>query len=278
MRIGYTNFGTPADAQNCGISSGCSDDAVIYSTTLITNVGQTGLAGTEFYFFEDGLLDKPYYQSVKEDISSAFPNTFPVAKFFKTRPAGFGFTVQHIGLQIVNAHGAAIPSPADMKTIADNGIFEAFLPGNASAGLQRVNNNSSVWDGFNNPVEDISGPVIQFPSHVGLFGNTTESSSGVVSLGQPNLTMAKSLGSNELVLGPNDRMIARIRFPAAADYTTFQARNRPGAAVDPVAGVGAASAPPALGLASDGGAPVITPPPAGTGIVAVRLFMYGQAK
>ena len=276
MRLSYFNPGTPASA--CGIQSGCSDDAVLYSTTLIANNGQGGLAGTQFYFFEPTMLDSAPFQSTSDDISNATTNAtgIPIARFFKSGPAGLEFSVRHIGLQIVNALGAAIPSPADMKTIADNGIFEAFLPGNTSADLARDPNgaNPGTWGGFDDEEADIIGPVVQYPSHVGLFGGTTESASGVVSLGQPNLTMAKTIGQG-LVIRPNDRMIARISFPAAAAYG--QALNRGVGSLPAGTPLGTASAPPALGLANNGG-PATTPPPNGPGVVAVRLFLFGQSR
>lgn len=133
----------------------------IYDTVIIP-AGVALPAGTEFVFFAD--------VAGKRDIDSNF-------KTQRKLSAGMSMVLDRIGLQIRLALGNTIALPRDIKKVVENSYF-------------RLSINTILMD---------EGPMVKFPSGYGLYGQTTETDAGIVSIGVPATASSSKLVKKQLL-------------------------------------------------------------------------------
>lgn len=144
-------------------------DCIAVPTGAIAN-------GTEFTFFQD-------IQGKREiDTNIKTPRKLS---------AGESMVLDRIGLQVRLSTGQALPAPADIKQIVENGFF-------------RLKINDILQD---------EGPAVKFPSGYGLYGNTVEDGQGIVGIGVPATASASRLVKKQL-LNQNHELDGILRYDA----------------------------------------------------------------
>lgn len=242
----------PVNPPGCELA-GCDPDFFLYSSILVPSVvslttlytGTTGAASLWFFQPNQGLQHQSSGDYIRVDGTGGIGRATMRTESFQ---------VEHIGLQIASAWGNLAASPEDMKKIADNGVLQFWkgLPSNATT------LNFSNGDELENMEPVLEGPVVNFPAHIGLSGQTNETGAGIVSLGTPGLVSARKLRA-PFMLNKDEVIAARVIFPATSLISA-----QPGPAT--------ASASPAVALTSTSS----DTPSLQDGIV-VRLYMYGRA-
>lgn len=91
--------------------------------------------------------------------------------------AGEEMIVDRIGVLIPLAFGNILPTPADVKKVAEN----AFI-------IHKVNKLTLS-----------EGPVIKYATGYGLYGNTVEDGQGIVSIGMPSTASVQKLLKTQLL-------------------------------------------------------------------------------
>lgn len=112
--------------------------------------------------------------------------------------AGESMVLDRIGLYFRLATGNTITVPRDIKKLAENSFY-------------RLNINGILQD---------EGPAIAFPSGLGLYGNTTETDAGIVSIGVPATASAARLVRKQL-LNQNHELDGQLEFNQRAWLTTI---------------------------------------------------------
>ena len=151
------------------------------------------VAGTEFVFFQD--------IQGKRDLDSNFRTPRKLS-------AGESMVLDRIGLSVRLALGNVITHPRDIKKVVENGYF-------------RLQVNDMLVD---------EGPAIKFPSGLGLYGQTTETDSGIVSIGVPATASASRLAKKQ-VLNQNHELSASLAFLARTWTTSVGALGSAGPAI-----------------------------------------------
>lgn len=151
------------------------------------------VAGTEFIFFQD--------IQGKRDLDSNFRTPRKLS-------AGESMVLDRIGLSIRLAIGNVITFPRDIKKVVESGYF-------------RLQVNDMLVD---------EGPVIKFPSGLGLYGQTTETDSGIVSIGVPATASAARLKKTQ-VLNQNHELSGSIAYHARTWTTAVGALGTAGPAI-----------------------------------------------
>lgn len=132
--------------------------------------------GTEFVFFQD------IQQKRETDTNIKTPRKLS---------AGESMVLDRIGLYFKLATGDVVTVPRDIKKIVENSYY-------------RLKINDILQD---------EGPPVRFPSGLGLYGNTTETDAGIVSIGVPATASASRLVKKQL-LNQNHELDGIIRFDA----------------------------------------------------------------
>lgn len=159
--------------------------------TVVFPAGQQIDAGTEFIFFQD--------IQQKRDLDTNF-------KTPRKLSAGESMVLDRIGLYPRLALGNEIDLPRDIKKVLENAFY-------------RLKINDILQD---------EGPAIKFPSGYGIYGNTTETDAGIVSLGVPATASAARLVKKQM-LNQNHELDGVLRFDARNWLTTS------GSAMGPIA-------------------------------------------
>jgi hypothetical protein len=133
-------------------------------------------AGTEFTFFQD--------IQQKRDTDTNF-------KTPRKLSAGESMVLDRIGLYFRLAVGDVTSKPRDMKKIFENSFY-------------RLKINDILQD---------EGPSIKFPSGYGIYGQTNETDTGIVSLGVPATASAARLVKKQM-LNQNHELDGIMRFDA----------------------------------------------------------------
>lgn len=103
--------------------------------------------------------------------------------------SGESMVLDRIGLYFRSAVGNVINVPRDVKKVVDNAYY-------------RMKINDILQD---------EGPAVKFPSGYGLYGNTTESDAGIISIGVPATASASRLIKKQL-LNQNHELEGLLRF------------------------------------------------------------------
>jgi hypothetical protein len=90
--------------------------------------------------------------------------------------------IDRVGLTVRSATGNLLPSPSDIKKLAEDAFF-------------RVEVNRLLL---------IEGPAVKFPSGYGLYGNTVENNQGIVSIGVPATASAAKLIKTQLITASHE--------------------------------------------------------------------------
>jgi hypothetical protein len=123
----------------------------------------TGITpGTQFIFFQD-------IQGKRETDTNI--------KTPRKLSAGESMVLDRIGLYFRLATGDVVTVPRDIKKVVDNAFYKLKI----------------------NDILQDEGPAIRFPSGLGLYGNTTETDAGIVSLGVPATASAARLVKKQLI-------------------------------------------------------------------------------
>jgi hypothetical protein len=154
-----------------------------YDTIAISAGGI--VAGTEFVFFAN-------IQNKREaDTNIKTPRKLS---------AGESMVLDRIGLYFRLATGDVITVPRDIKKIVDNAYYRMKI----------------------NDLLQAEGPAIAFPSSYGMYGQTTETDAGIVSIGVPATASASKLVKKQL-LNQNHELEGILRF----DPRNWLAQNDP---------------------------------------------------
>jgi len=153
----------------------------LYDTILIPAGVIT--AGTQFIFFQD--------VQQKRDVDTNL-------KTPRKLSAGESMVLDRIGLYVRLATGNVLTYPRDIKKILECGFY-------------RLSINSILQE---------EGPAIKFPSGYGLYGQTTETDTGIVSLGVPATASAARLVKKQL-LNQNHELDGILEFTARRWLTTL---------------------------------------------------------
>jgi hypothetical protein len=138
--------------------------------------------GTEFVFFQD-------IQGKREvDTNIKTPRKLS---------AGESMVLDRIGLYFRLATGDVVTVPRDVKKVVENSYY-------------RLKINDILQD---------EGPSVKFPSGYGLYGSTTETDAGIVSIGVPATASASRLVKKQM-LNQNHELDGVIRFDARNWLTT----------------------------------------------------------
>lgn len=138
--------------------------------------------GTEFIFFQD--------IQQKRDLDTNF-------KTPRKLSAGESMVLDRIGLSFRLAVGNSLTLPRDVKQIVENGYF-------------RLKINDILQD---------EGPAVKFPSGYGLYGQTTENDTGIISVGVPATASASRLIKKQM-LNQNHELDGVLRFDPRTWTTT----------------------------------------------------------
>ena len=103
--------------------------------------------------------------------------------------SGESMVLDRIGLYFRLAVGDVITVPRDIKKVVDNAYY-------------RLKINDILQD---------EGPAIKFPSGYGMYGQTTESDAGIVSIGVPATASASRLVKKQM-LNQNHELEGLLRF------------------------------------------------------------------
>lgn len=141
--------------------------------------------GTEFVFFAN------IQQKREADTNIKTPRKLS---------AGESMVLDRIGLYFRLATGDIITVPRDVKKIVDNAYYRMKI----------------------NDLLQAEGPAIAFPSSYGMYGQTTETDAGIVSIGVPATASASKLVKKQL-LNQNHELEGILRF----DPRNWLAQNDP---------------------------------------------------
>lgn len=114
--------------------------------------------------------------------------------------SGESMVLDRIGLYFRLAIGDVITVPRDIKKIVDNAYYRMKI----------------------NDLLQAEGPAIAFPSSYGMYGQTTETDAGIVSIGVPATASASKLVKKQL-LNQNHELEGILRF----DPRNWLAQNDP---------------------------------------------------
>lgn len=142
--------------------------------SIVIPAGAAVVAGAEFVFFQD--------VQGKREIDSNF-------KTPRKLSAGQSMVLDRIGLALRLALGNTLAKVRDIKKVVENSYF-------------RLKVNDLVQD---------EGPMVKFPSGYGLYGQTTETDSGIVSIGVPATASASRLVKKQM-LNVNHELDGVLRF------------------------------------------------------------------
>lgn len=132
--------------------------------------------GTEFVFFQD------IQQKRETDTNFKTPRKLS---------AGESMVLDRIGLYFRLAVGNTTTKPRDMKKAFENSYYRLRI----------------------NEILQEEGPAIKFPSGYGIYGQTNETDSGIVSLGVPATASAARLVKKQM-LNQNHELDGILRFDA----------------------------------------------------------------
>ncbi len=149
-----------------------------YDTIVIPAGSQS--PGTSFSFFQD--------LQGKTSVDTNF-------KTMRKLSAGESMVLDRIGLYFRLALGDTVTLPRDVKKTVENAYY-------------RLNINDILQE---------EGPAIKFPSGYGLYGNTTETDAGIVSLGVPATASASRLVKKQM-LNQNHELDGQLSFTARAAW------------------------------------------------------------
>jgi hypothetical protein len=144
--------------------------------TIVIPADQSITAGTEFYFFAD-LNQK----------RSTDTNLMTQRKL----SAGESMVLDRIGLYFRLAVGNETTKPRDLKKTFENSYYSLRI----------------------NEILQDEGPSVKFPSGYGIYGQTNETDSGIVSIGVPATASAARLVKKQL-LNQNHELNGTLRFDA----------------------------------------------------------------
>jgi len=130
--------------------------------------------GTQFIFFAD-------IQGKRETDTNI--------KTPRKLSSGESMILDRIGLYFRLVVGDVVSVPRDIKKVADNAYY-------------RMKINDILQD---------EGPAIKFPSGYGMYGNTTETDAGIVSIGVPATASASKLIKKQM-LNQNHELEGLLRF------------------------------------------------------------------
>lgn len=130
--------------------------------------------GTQFIFFAD-------IQSKRETDTNI--------KTPRKLSSGESMVLDRIGLYFRLVTGDIVTVPRDIKKVVDNAYYRMKI----------------------NDLLQAEGPAIAFPSSYGMYGNTTESDAGIVSIGVPATASASRLVKRQL-LNQNHELEGLLRF------------------------------------------------------------------
>lgn len=151
-----------------------------YDTILVPAGALT--PGTQFIFFAD-VQGK---QLVDSNIRTP-----------RKLSSGESMVLDRIGLYFRLATGDVVTVPRDVKKIAENSFY-------------RLKINDIIQD---------EGPSIKFPSGYGLYGQTTETDAGIISVGVPATASASRLVKKQM-LNQNHELDGQMSFDARNWLTT----------------------------------------------------------
>jgi hypothetical protein len=138
--------------------------------------------GTQFIFFAD-------IQGKRETDTNI--------KTPRKLSSGESMILDRIGLYFRLVVGDVVTVPRDIKKVADNAYY-------------RMKINDILQD---------EGPAIKFPSGYGLYGQTTETDAGIVSIGVPATASASRLIKKQM-LNQNHELEGLLRFDPRTWLTT----------------------------------------------------------
>lgn len=130
--------------------------------------------GTQYIFFAD-------IQSKRETDTNI--------KTPRKLSSGESMVLDRIGLYFRLVTGDVVTVPRDIKKVVDNAYYRMKI----------------------NDLLQAEGPAIAFPSSYGMYGNTTESDAGIVSIGVPATASASRLVKRQL-LNQNHELEGLLRF------------------------------------------------------------------
>lgn len=130
--------------------------------------------GTTFQFFQD------IQQKSLVDTNIKTPRKLS---------AGESMVLDRIGLYFRLATGDVVTVPRDVKKIAENSFYRLAI----------------------NDILQEEGPAIKFPSGYGLYGNTTETDAGIISIGVPATASASRLVKKQM-LNQNHELDGSLTF------------------------------------------------------------------
>lgn len=130
--------------------------------------------GTQFLFFADIQAKRETDTNIKTP---------------RKLSSGESMVLDRIGLYFRLALGDVITVPRDIKKIVDNAYYRMKI----------------------NDLLQAEGPAIAFPSSYGMYGQTTESDAGIVSIGVPATASASRLVKRQL-LNQNHELEGMLRF------------------------------------------------------------------
>ncbi len=144
-----------------------------YDTVVIPS-GETIATGTELVFFQD--------LQGKRDTDTNF-------KTQRKLSAGESMVLDRIGLYCRMATGNSITSGRDIMKAIENSFYKLTI----------------------NEILQDEGPSIKFPTGYGLYGNTTENNTSIMSIGVPATASAARLIKKQL-LNQNHELNGTMRF------------------------------------------------------------------
>lgn len=144
--------------------------------SIVIPFAQQIVAGTELVFFQD------VQQKLSTDSNIKTPRKLS---------AGESMVLDRIGLYFRLAVGESISSARDIMKVVENCYYRLKI----------------------NDILQEEGPAIKFPSGYGLYGNTTENNTSVVSVGVPATASAARLIKKQM-LNQNHELDGTMRFDA----------------------------------------------------------------
>lgn len=142
--------------------------------TVVIPAGETIATGTELVFFQD--------LQGKRDTDTNF-------KTQRKLSAGESMVLDRIGLYCRMATGNSITSGRDIMKAIENSFYKLTI----------------------NEILQDEGPAIKFPTGYGLYGNTTENNTSIMSIGVPATASAARLIKKQL-LNQNHELNGILRF------------------------------------------------------------------
>ncbi len=149
--------------------------------TIVIPPGEQITTGTEIVFFND-------VQGKRETDSNI--------KTPRKLSAGESMVLDRIGLYFRLAVGESITSGRDVMRVVENSYYKLTI----------------------NEILQDEGPAIKFPSGYGLYGNTTENNTSIVSVGVPATASASRLIKKQM-LNQNHELNGLLRFDARNGWT-----------------------------------------------------------